>query len=155
PIYTLYFGFWPAVVLHGFDVVKRGPLPIIKDSQKGCGLIFTIGERWRLLRCFSLMTLKNFGMGKRSLEERVQEEAPCLVEELQKMEEPFDPTFILACAPHNVIWDILNKNAHRVNSVWCQMYNLWPTFMKYIPGKHKEVLKRLDDVKVFILEKVK
>ncbi|CAO2585591.1 ERLIN1 [Lemmus lemmus] len=74
-------------------------------------LIFTIGERWRLLRCFSLMTLKNFGMGKRSLEERVQEEAPCLVEELQKMEaEPFDPTFILACAPHNVICSILFMN---------------------------------------------
>lgn len=53
PIYTLYFGSWPAVVLHGFDVVKeglltqgdeflgRGPLPIIEDSQKGCGLFQT------------------------------------------------------------------------------------------------------------------
>lgn len=36
-----------------------------------------------------------------------------------------------------------------------QMYNLWPTSMEYIPGKHKEALNRLDDVKVFILEKMK
>ncbi|CAH6953041.1 Cyp2c23 [Phodopus roborovskii] len=187
PVYTLYFGSWPTVVLHGYDVVKeallnqgdeflgRGPLPIVEDSLKGYGLIFTNGERWKVLRRFSLMTLRNFGMGKRSLEERVQEEAQCLVEELQQMgAQPFDPTFILACAPCNVIcsilfnerfhyknktllnlMDLLNKNFHQVNSIWCQMYNLWPTIMKYIPGKHKEVPQRIDDIKNFILEKIK
>ncbi|XP_052028269.1 cytochrome P450 2C44 isoform X2 [Apodemus sylvaticus] len=187
PVYTLYFGSWPTVVLHGYDAVKeallnqgdefleRGPLPVIADNQKGCGLIFSKGERWKLLRRFSLMTLRNFGMGKRSLEERVQEEARCLVEELQKTEaQPFDPTFILACAPCNVIcsilfndrfqyndktflnlMDLLNKNFHQLNSIWCQMYNLWPTIMKYIPGKHKEFFKRMDDVKSFIMEKVR
>ncbi|GAB1302450.1 Cytochrome P450 2C44 [Apodemus speciosus] len=187
PVYTLYFGSWPTVVLHGYDAVKeallnqgdefleRGPLPIVEDSQKGYGIVFSKGERWKLLRRFSLMTLRNFGMGKRSLEERVQEEARCLVEELQKTEaQPFDPTFILACAPCNVIcsilfndrfqyndktflhlMDLLNKNFHQLNSVWCQMYNLWPAIMKYIPGKHKEFFKRLEDVKSFILEKVR
>ncbi|XP_032747921.1 cytochrome P450 2C23 isoform X3 [Rattus rattus] len=187
PVYTLYFGTSPTVVLHGYDVVKeallqqgdeflgRGPLPIIEDTHKGYGLIFSNGERWKVMRRFSLMTLRNFGMGKRSLEERVQEEARCLVEELQKTKaQPFDPTFILACAPCNVIcsilfndrfqyndktflnlMDLLNKNFQQVNSVWCQMYNLWPTIIKYLPGKHIEFAKRLDGVKNFILEKVK
>lgn len=35
------------------------------------------------------------------------------------------------------------------------MYNLWPTIIKYLPGKHIEFAKRIDDVKNFILEKVK
>ncbi|KAM5271973.1 cytochrome P450 2C23-like [Ctenodactylus gundi] len=187
PVYTLYLGPWRTVVLYGYNVVKealidqgdefldRGRFPIIDETQKGYGLIFSHGERWKHMRRFSLMTLRNFGMGKRSLEERVQEEARCLVEELRKMEaQPFDPTFTLACAPCNVIcsilfnerfqyddktfltlMDLLNENFKQVNSRWCQIYNLWPAFIKHLPGKHKEFSKRVYDIKHFILEKVK
>lgn len=98
PVYMLYLGSQPTVVLHGYEVIKealihqgdeflgRGPLPIISDVQKGHGIIFSNGETWKQMRRFSLMTLRNFGMGKRSVEERVQEEAQYLVEELRKTE---------------------------------------------------------------------
>ncbi|XP_044791050.2 cytochrome P450 2C19 isoform X3 [Bubalus bubalis] len=123
PVFTVYFGLRPTVVLHGYEAVKealidqgeefsgRGNLPMSQRVNKGYGIIFSNGKRWKEVRRFSLMTLRNFGMGKRSIEDRVQEEARCLVEELRKTNgSPCDPTFILGCAPCNVICSIIFQN---------------------------------------------
>uniref|UniRef100_A0A2K6EFA5 unspecific monooxygenase n=1 Tax=Propithecus coquereli TaxID=379532 RepID=A0A2K6EFA5_PROCO len=97
PVFTLYFGMKPMVVLHGYEAVKealidhgeefsgRGFFPITERLPPPRGGFHSYnGSRWKEIRRFTLMTLRNFGMGKRSIEERVQEEARCLVEELRK-----------------------------------------------------------------------
>ncbi|XP_055415778.1 cytochrome P450 2C9-like isoform X2 [Bubalus kerabau] len=123
PVFTVYFGMKPTVVLHGYEAVKealidlgeefsrRGSFPVIERNVKGHGIVFSNGKTWKETRRFSLMTLRNFGMGKRSIEDRVQEEACCMVEELRKTNGlPCDPTFILGCAPCNVICSIIFQN---------------------------------------------
>ncbi|XP_004580102.2 cytochrome P450 2C2-like isoform X6 [Ochotona princeps] len=123
PVFTVYLGMKPTVVLHGYEAVKealidlgeefseRNTPPILEKVNKGLGLVFSNGNTWKELRHFSLMTLRNFGMGKRSIEELVQEEARCLVEELRKSNaSPCDPTFILTAAPCNVICSVIFQN---------------------------------------------
>ncbi|XP_026637242.1 cytochrome P450 2C37-like isoform X3 [Microtus ochrogaster] len=155
PVFTLYLGRKPAVVLYGYESVKealidngeefagRGSIPVFDKINKGLGIVFSNGRNWKAMRRFSLMALRNFGMGKRSIEDRVQEEARCLVEELRKTNgSPCDPTFILGCAPCNVICSIvfqnrfdykdkdflnlmnnLNKNVEILSTPWIQEKN--------------------------------
>ncbi|XP_074088623.1 cytochrome P450 2C44-like isoform X1 [Macrotis lagotis] len=187
PIFTIYLGTQRVVVLYGYNIVKealidqgeafmeRGDIPIFKDFARGQGIVFSHGERWKQIRRFSLMTLRNFGMGKRSIEERIQEEAQCLVEELRKMKgQPTDPTFILGCASCNVICSILFHNRFKYNDEkflylmnllienftllskpWIQFYNILPAFRVYLPGQHKRVFQNIEEIKQFILERVK
>ncbi|XP_057633453.1 cytochrome P450 2C26-like isoform X5 [Chionomys nivalis] len=127
-VFTLYLGRKPTVVLHGYKALKeafidngdefagRGNFPMAEKIGKGHGIVFSSGKTWKEMRRFSLMTLRNFGMGKRSIEDRVQEEARCLVEELRKSNgSPCDPTFILGCAPCNVICSIIFQNRFDYN----------------------------------------
>ncbi|XP_064125632.1 cytochrome P450 2C19-like isoform X2 [Loxodonta africana] len=128
PVFTLYIGMKPAVVLHGYEAIKealidmgeefsgRGHFPLSERSKKGFGVAFSNGKMWKETRRFSLMTLRNLGMGKRRLEDRVQEEASCLVEELRKTKAlPCDPTFITVYAPCNVMCSVIFQNRFDYN----------------------------------------
>ncbi|XP_036590750.1 cytochrome P450 2C42-like isoform X2 [Trichosurus vulpecula] len=187
PVFTLQLGFERVVVLHGYQAVKealidhgdkfadRALKPLFELVSKGLGIIVSNGERWKQIRCFSLRTLRNFGMGKKSIEERVQEEAKYLVEELKKTKGlPCDPTFILGCAPCNVICSIifqkhfdykdqkflflmklLNENTKILSSPWIQVYNSFPSLVHYLPGSHHKAIKNIHLLHEFILEEVK
>uniref|UniRef100_A0A670I029 unspecific monooxygenase n=1 Tax=Podarcis muralis TaxID=64176 RepID=A0A670I029_PODMU len=185
-VFTMYFGTERVVVLHGYDAVKealidrgdefaaRGRLPLAHDVNKGLGIIFSNGEMWKQLRRFILTTLRNFGMGKKSIEERIQEEAQFLLEKFQDTQEkPLDPTFSLSCAISNVICAIIfgkrydyndkkllsmlsliSENFQLFSSPWGQLYNVFPSLMKCIPGPHHKVLKNNLAIREFVLEEV-
>ena len=52
-------------------------------SAPPLGIVFSNGPRWRTLRSFALGALKEFGLGTRTIEELILEEAACLLGEFQ------------------------------------------------------------------------
>nr|XP_056701800.1 cytochrome P450 2F3-like [Euleptes europaea] len=186
PVFTVHLGFRRVVVLCSYKVVKealveraeefsgRGQLPAFSKDFKEHGVVFSNGERWKHLRRFSLHTLRNFGMGKRSIEEQIQAEAQFLVEELRKTEEvPFDPVFIISRAVSNVICSVVFGNRFEyddekflilnrliterfrvASSPMAQLYNMFPEIMDKIPGPHHRGSKCSQGIISFILERI-
>uniref|UniRef100_A0A670ZRI8 Cytochrome P450 family 2 subfamily B member 6 n=1 Tax=Pseudonaja textilis TaxID=8673 RepID=A0A670ZRI8_PSETE len=186
PVFTVFLGLQRVVVLCGYQAVKealvdqaeefsgRGQLPAFSKDFNHHGIVFANGQRWQQLRRFSLTTLRNFGMGKRSIEERIQEEAQCLVEELRKAEgTPFDPTFLLSRAVSNVICSIVFGNRFeysdekflRLNkliterfciasSTEAALYNIFPEIMEKIPGAHHAGHRCSQQIIGFIKERI-
>uniref|UniRef100_A0A2K6GFS9 unspecific monooxygenase n=1 Tax=Propithecus coquereli TaxID=379532 RepID=A0A2K6GFS9_PROCO len=188
PVFPVYFDMKPAVVLHGYEAVKEALIDHgeefseeaisqwLKELIKGLvGILFSNGDRWKEIRCFSLMTLRNLGMGKRGIEECVQEEVRCLVEELRKTKaSPCDPLFILSFAPCNMICSIIfwnlfdytdqsllnlvekfDENTRIMSSPWMHICNNFPAVIDYLPGSHNKLFKNFACVKSYALEKIK
>ncbi|XP_009814712.2 cytochrome P450 2C9 isoform X1 [Gavia stellata] len=187
PVFTVHLGSDPVVVLHGHDVVKealvdradefatRGRMPMGDRANNGLGIVFSNSEEWLQLRRFTLSTLRNFGMGKRSIEERIQEETQYLLEEINKTKgTPFDPTFTLSCAISNVICSIvfgkrygyrdrkflalmnnMNSIFEMMNSYWGQVHSMFSKILDYLPGPHNKLFTEIDALKAFVSEEVK
>ncbi|GAB5578632.1 cytochrome P450 2C41-like isoform X2 [Prionailurus iriomotensis] len=174
PVFTVYFGIKPTVVIYGYEAVKealidqsevfsgRGPFPVLDKSIQGLGIIFSNGEQWKQVRRFSLMVLRNMGMGKKSIEDRIQEEALYLVEALKNTNaSPCDPTFLLGCAPCNVICSIVFQNRFEYDdekfSILINYFheNLLISSNSWIQRCHNVLLKNIANQCKFIAEKIK
>uniref|UniRef100_A0A2K6AFD3 Cytochrome P450 family 2 subfamily A member 26 n=1 Tax=Mandrillus leucophaeus TaxID=9568 RepID=A0A2K6AFD3_MANLE len=120
PVFTIHLGPRRVVVLCGHDAVRealvdqaeefsgRGEQATFNWVFKGYGVAFSNGERAKQLRRFSIATLRDFGVGKRGIEERIQEEAGFLIEALRGTHGAnIDPTFFLSRTVCNVISSIV------------------------------------------------
>ncbi|XP_036048096.1 cytochrome P450 2C70-like isoform X2 [Onychomys torridus] len=186
PVFTVYLGMKPTVVLHGYEVLKEALIDrgdefsgktqssILSKVNQGLGIVFSNGETWKQTRRFSLTVLRSMGMGKKTIEDRIQQEALCLVKELRKNNgSPCDPDFLLACVPCNVISAVifqhrfdynddtfkgLMNNFHRsieiLASAWIQLCSAFPV-LYCLPGSHNEFFKISTEIKEFILKEIK
>uniref|UniRef100_A0A8C4KT27 Cytochrome P450 n=1 Tax=Equus asinus TaxID=9793 RepID=A0A8C4KT27_EQUAS len=97
-----------ALVHRGEDTSDRPPEPIFQHLGFGPhaeGVVFAhYGQMWQEQRRFSVSTLRNFGMGKKSLEQWVTEEVSNLCAAFADQAGcPFSPNALLNKAVSNVI----------------------------------------------------
>uniref|UniRef100_A0A8C8RNG3 Uncharacterized protein n=1 Tax=Pelusios castaneus TaxID=367368 RepID=A0A8C8RNG3_9SAUR len=186
PVFTVWLGPRPVVVLCGPEVLHeallehneefggRKPILVLEQADHGYGLINSNGDRWRQLRRFTLSTLRNLGMGKKTLEQQVQEEARHLVQAVtDKQGREFNPQTDLSLAAANIICCVLfgtrfssdNKDFQELlhviksfmryfRSVSAQWYNIFSGIMSFLPGRHRKCFRDYELLKAFIRAQV-
>ncbi|XP_069587683.1 cytochrome P450 2D17-like isoform X1 [Ranitomeya imitator] len=170
-VFSMQIFFENAVVLNGYDAIKEGlvtksedtadrpSIPMFEHLGFNNGIAFTgYGQHWKEQRRFALYTLRNFGMGKKSMEERIREEASYLCSAFQANEgRPFDPFMVITNAVSNVICSImfgdrfeysdssfqrmiylLKETFELETKPITQLYKIFPWLMK-VPGPHQKL----------------
>ncbi|XP_006974087.1 cytochrome P450 2J4-like isoform X1 [Peromyscus maniculatus bairdii] len=156
------------------NFISRPKFPMQKHIFNENGLIFSRGQTWKEQRRFALMTLRNFGLGKKSLEQRIQEESRHLVEAIgEEGGQPFDPHFKINNAVSNIICSItfgerfeyhdsqfqellrlLDEAMYLGSSLMVQFYNIFPGIMKHLPGQHQTAIATWEKLKSYVSDRV-
>ncbi|KAM4704889.1 cytochrome P450 2A10-like [Rhinophrynus dorsalis] len=119
PVFTVWQLSDPIVVLCGYEAVKDAlvnhadqfsgrPFLAVNDAMTKGFTLGTYSNHWIQFRRFLLMSLRNFGMGKKAMEERILTEAEHLIQAISEMEgKAFNSLHLLSCAINSVISSVL------------------------------------------------
>ncbi|XP_061577109.1 cytochrome P450 2F2-like isoform X2 [Cololabis saira] len=175
-VYSLFMGPKPAVVINGLKAMKEAivikatdfagrPQDLfINDVTQRKGLILAdYGSRWREFRRFALMTLRNFGLGKTSMEDRIYDELQYTIKTLEKsIGKTLTPQVMFHNAASNIICQVLfdtryeyddemikvivqcfTENAKIVNGPWVLMYDCFP-IVRNLPLPFRKAFKNFE-----------
>ncbi|KAG8547301.1 hypothetical protein GDO81_028579, partial [Engystomops pustulosus] len=181
PVFSVQLGMKKMVVIAGYEAVKealvnnaeefgeRGTLKIFKKMDNDMGVVFSKGINWKIMRRFTITTLRDFGMGKNTIEEKIIEECVHLNKYFASFKgKPFETTLILNSAVANIIVVILlgnrmdyddpqfrrllsltSENVRLVGTPMVLLYNMFP-FFDLLPGSHKKIGKNTSEIYDFV-----
>ncbi|XP_068941453.1 cytochrome P450 2K1-like [Petaurus breviceps papuanus] len=180
-VFTIYLGSKKKVILVGYDTIKeaflnhgeefvsRPEIPIFQKIGEGHGIVFSNGETWKIMRRFALHNLRDFGMGKKLIEVKIQDEVHYLITKFGSHKgKPFDTSIILKHASSNIICSILFGNRYEYDdsefqyllklldeniklsgSAMVEIYNSYP-FLGFMIGAHKTMLRNVQKMNNFL-----
>ncbi|XP_075125332.1 cytochrome P450 2K1-like [Leptodactylus fuscus] len=184
PVYTIQLGLEKVVILCSYEAIKdalvnhadefsgRPGVPLFDDIVKGHGVAFSTGENWKVMRRFTLSTLRDFGMGKKTIENKISEESDFLVQKFRSYKgEPFNNILIINAAVANIIISVLlskrfdyedptlvkllkiiNENTGISGGTMAVLYNTYPTLMKWFTSVKNTMNKNVEEMHAFIRE---
>ncbi|XP_073530095.1 cytochrome P450 2B11-like [Phyllobates terribilis] len=179
-IFSIQIGSLKMVVLCGYDTIKdalinheekfmgRPKTNIFSDSTLNHGIAFSNGENWKVMRRFTLSTLRDFGMGKKTIENRITEEAESLVQKFRTYKgKPFNNLRNVNSAVANIIVsillnerydyedptilklvDLINENTRLFGSPL--LYKSFPLLIPCIPGAHHKIFANIREFNSFL-----
>ncbi|KAI7812060.1 cytochrome P450 [Triplophysa rosa] len=185
-VYGLFWGSKPAVVLNGFEVIKDALVTKAGDfsgrpqdfmtnhmtENKGV-ILADYGPGWKEHRRFALMTLRNFGLGKQSMEERILKEISHIVACLEKNAGGIvTPQTLFHNAASNVISLVLfgtrfdykdefltryvqlsTEISKIVNGPWNMIYDTFPA-LRNVPLPFKKAFEVMGEMKNMTLNMI-
>ncbi|XP_061495309.1 cytochrome P450 2D15-like isoform X1 [Rhineura floridana] len=186
--FSVQLGWTNIVVLNGYELIREtfGPksdvyldrllIPFLHTlgyARKKEGLFFASYSRgWKEQKKFLHLTWKRFGVGKKSLEQNITEEAQYLCSEFEQKEgNPFNPQILLANAVNNVIciltfgerfnysdekflklMQLTDELLKTVNSILFQVVSMIPGMSYISRGPHCKVVKCYQEIQVMLRE---
>ncbi|CAK6970127.1 cytochrome P450 2F2-like [Scomber scombrus] len=158
-VYSLYIGSKPAVIINGLKAMKEAMVTkatefagrpqdlYVNDTTQRKGVILAdYGPSWKEHRRFALMTLRNFGLGKQSMEERILGETQYIMKTLEEhIGKTLSPQLMFHNVASNIICQVLfgrrydydddfiktivqcfTENAKLANGPWAMLYDTFP-----------------------------
>lgn len=161
-----------ALVSQADCFVSRPSHALTDRIYSGNGLFMSNGHLWKRQRRFALSTLRNFGMGKQSLESFILEESKFVQEEIELQKgNPFDPHNFFNQAVSNVIcilvfghrfdytnhqfqtlMKLLSEIMYLQGTIWTLLYGTFPKLMKMLPGPHNRIFSHYRVLSDFVME---
>ncbi|XP_057696757.1 cytochrome P450 2J2-like isoform X1 [Corythoichthys intestinalis] len=155
--------------------VDRPKMPLFDDIFQGAGVLMSSGYPWKKHRKFMVSHLRYFGEGQRSLENYIRVECGYLCEAFKEEQgKPFNPQFTLTNAVSNVIASVLfghrfeyndgnfrkfleldNEAIMLIGTTIAQLYNVFPSLLKHLPGPHQTVLGNYKEIELYLMGEVK
>ncbi|KAK7133125.1 hypothetical protein R3I94_015120 [Phoxinus phoxinus] len=162
-----------ALVTQAENFVDRPFSPVLNRIYSGsAGLFFSNGEMWKKQRRFAMSTLRNFGLGKKTMEQAICEESRVLLDEMDRQKgAAFDPSILFNNAVSNIICQMvfgqrfdytdhqfrtmlkyISKSIQLEGTIWAQLYEAFPGIMKHLPGKHNDMFNNYKLLYAFVRE---